>query len=155
MDNPIATVPPDVVPTGPASGPGYAKLTEVARGLRSRESKPAGPTSAGRDRPPPLSERCAVLVAEDSQWLHDHDTPTQSNITRAARLWQTSGLDEPEFYALLHEAKSKARAETKAKKRCSEHAGQYNRMPLYFAAIEQLIGLRDEYGAKRGEVGEG
>ena len=54
--------------------------------------------------------------------------------------------------APLHETKSKARAETKARNRCPEHPGQYNQynwMPLSFAALEHLIGVRDEHGQRR------
>jgi hypothetical protein len=42
-------------------------------------------------------------------------------------------------------------APTNVTKRCQDHPGQYNRMPLYFAAIEQLIGLRDEHDQPKGE----
>jgi hypothetical protein len=151
VDNPVEAAPLCTAPIDESTTSGRAKAAAVAQRLRSHDAASAGSNVPGRDRPPALSDRCALLVAEDSQWLHDHDTPTKSNITRAARLWETSGLSEAEFYSLLHEAKSKARAETKARKRCAEHSGQYNRMPLYFAALEQLIGLRDEHGQRRGE----
>jgi hypothetical protein len=136
----------------PPAPTGWTAVTEVAHRLFAKEEPPEGSDYAGRrGRPPKLSDRCARRVAEDSEWLHDHHTPVKSNISRAAWLWKDSGLPEPTFYDLLGEAKSKARDETKPKKHCPDHPGTYNRMPLYFAAIEQLLGLRDEHGRRVGE----
>ena len=87
-----------------------------------------------------------MLVEEITHYLHDDPKNLKSNITRAARLWQQSGLDEERFFSLLYEARSKAMAQTKVKKESTVGKGYKNRMPLYFAAIEQLIGLRDEQG---------
>ena len=152
MDNLDEAAHPDTASEKPPAPTGWSTLAAVAEALRSPHDDQRGQRPpASRGRSPKVSERIALRVAEDTEWLHDHQTDPRINVSRAARLWKVSALPEPAFYELLGEAKSKARAETKVQKRCSDHASQYNRMPLYFAALEQLVGLRDEHGHKVGE----
>ena len=81
------------------------------------------------------------IVRDYSARLHDDDKNLRSNCTRARRLWSTSGLDEEDFVALLHEA-YRLTQENSHRIRKSAKVGPYgtkNKMPYFFSVLAQLI----------------
>ena len=113
-----------------------------------QESHPRGPSD---DDPGPVRHRRGRLpkadiirnVMEDvSLKLHD-DFPA-SSLTRAIRLWQASGLEEPAFAEVLYRARSITRQQAGVKKRAQNGHGVRNRAPYFFAVVEDLLGLREQ-----------
>lgn len=132
------------------TAPGSAGFASVGGLLAQRHPLRTAPTgrdsSAGRGRPPKVSERVAVLVEELTHKLHDDPKNVRSNITRTARLWKASGLSDDAFYHRLHEAKSVTQQQGGVKKPATDGYGTLNRMPYFFAVVEDLLGLKDPPG---------
>jgi len=79
------------------------------------------------------------VVADISAQLHDAEH-TAANVGRAARLLQRAGLGEDAFVAALYEARGIARRRAGVTKRAA--SGAVNRMPYFFAVLEDRLGLR-------------
>jgi hypothetical protein len=80
--------------------------------------------------------------------LHDDPKNVQSNTTRATKLWKYSGLPEDKFVtSVLYQARSLAQQQGHVTKRAAAGAGgPINRVPYFFAVVEDLLGLRDTAG---------
>ena len=75
--------------------------------------------------------------------LHDEEH-TQANITRAARLWKASGLPEERFvHDVLYQARSLTQAQGTVQKPAAAGGGLRNRVPYFFAVVEDLLGLKE------------
>ena len=83
------------------------------------------------------------LIADITTWLHDDPKNTRSNTTRAVRLWKASGLPEDKFVQRLYEARSITKQQGNVKKRATNGHGTINRVPYFFAVVEDLLGLRE------------
>lgn len=109
--------------------------------LRTGPGEPGG--SPGRGRPPKAPPYLAQVMTEFSVWLHDEEH-TRANITRATRLWKASGMAEERFVVdVLYQARSLTQQQGGVKKRATDGYGAINRMPYFFAVVEDLLGLRD------------
>ena len=97
----------------------------------------------GRGHPPKAPAPVAELVEELTHQLHDDPKNVCSNTTRAARLWKDSGLPADKFYARLLEARSITRQQSTVSKKSATDQHQLNRMPYFFAVVEDLLGLKD------------
>ncbi len=80
-------------------------------------------------------------MADISAKLHD-DTP-RSSLTRATKLWKGSGLPEDKFVQRLYEARSITSQQGSVRgKPASTDKHLVNRMPYFFAVLEDLLGQR-------------
>ena len=80
-------------------------------------------------------------MADISAKLHD-DNP-RSSLTRAVKLWKASGLPEDKFVQRLYEARSVTQQQGSVRgKPAKEDAQLTNRMPYFFAVVEDLLGLK-------------
>lgn len=101
----------------------------------SRESRPR---SAGDDTDPvrrrgdrvEAPPYLAATLDEVSKQLHD--AHPESSLTRAVRLWQTSGLAEDAFVGKLYGARSITRQQPRVRRG----------MPYFFAVVEDLVGTK-------------
>lgn len=135
---------PDVRGTRSATGGGFQPVSELLPAPPALRTGPARTKNmAVRGRPPQVSERVAALIEELTYRLHDDPDNIRSNITRAARLGKASGLSDEAFYHRLHEAKSITQQQGNVKKDAGDGHGVINRMPYFFAVVEDLIGLKD------------
>ena len=100
-------------------------------------------TLPARGRPPKAPAPVAELVEELTHQLHDDPKNVRSNTTRATRLWKDSGLPADKFYARLLEARSITRQQSTVAKKSATDKHQLNRMPYFFAVVEDLVGLKD------------
>lgn len=138
-----------VRPGGPKQGRIGSEGSEIGdRTETPSESRPGRATGLSEYR-----RRIAVpdyikhVVTDFSAELHD-DEHTRANLSRATRLWQQSGLEEPVFVQeVLYRARAIARKQAGVKKR-SAAGGLVNRMPYFFAVVEDLMGLRDGEGRR-------
>ncbi len=101
---------------------------------------------------PDISASAARYTGPHSAYLaFDHSTELgdavhkAANSTQAHRLWQSSGLDEAAFAALLHEARRLVR-EYQGKQ---GHGRIANKMGYYFRCLADLAGVPTELGAGR------
>jgi hypothetical protein len=83
-----------------------------------------------------------VLVEELTSKLHDDPDHLRSNLTRVARLFKASGLSDDAFYHRLHEAKTITQQQGNVAKPARDDYGVINRMPYFFAVLEDLLGLK-------------
>jgi phage replication O-like protein O len=108
------------------------------------ESRPGAITAPFDRRPRPLpTPYIKSVIADFSVQLHD-DEHSRANVTRAMRLFQACGLDEETFVGKLYEARSITRVQSNVKKRAANGLGTINRMPYFFAVVEDLLGLNEE-----------
>ena len=144
VDNPAAG-------EGPADDPaptGWTHLAEVVRALRPRAAADGPAPAASRRGRPPKADYIATVMEEISTRLHDDPKHVRSNITRATRLWQASGLDERAFVEqVLYQARSLAQAQGNVTKRAGDGTGLRNKVPYFFAVAEDLLGLRERRDA--------
>ena len=125
-------------------GEASAHLADGARSLRPSSAGDAVRQASRRGRPP-KAEYIAAVMEEITPRLHDDPTHVRSNITRATRLWQASGLDEPAFVQeVLYKARSLAQAQGNVTKRAADGSGLRNKVPYFFAVAEDLLGLREK-----------
>jgi hypothetical protein len=85
-----------------------------------------------------------ALLEQFSDELHDAEH-LSSNLARATNLWQASGLGAEAFRALLFDARTRTKKRGGITKRAVGQAGEYgltNRMPYFFACLEELLGLK-------------
>lgn len=89
--------------------------------------------------PTAFSERINQLIIDWSGLFHDAEHK-RSNCTRAQRLWTASSLEESEFVELMYEARRIAQRATKIRHLACDDSwpGTPNRMPYFFAALENL-----------------
>lgn len=128
----------------PAARPGMAKLAAVLdqRQLRPLTPSPRSP-GVGRGRPPKAPDYLAATMEDLSAKLHD-DAP-RSSLTQAVRLWKASGLPEDKFVQRLYEAKSITQQQGSVQGRPAKADTQLrNRVPYFFAVVEDLVGLKDQ-----------
>ena len=96
----------------------------------------------GRGRPPKAPPYIAAVMADISAKLHD-DNP-RSSLTRATKLWKTAGLPEDKFVQRLYEARSVTQQQGSVRGTPAKEDTQLtNRMPYFFAVVEDLLGLKD------------
>jgi hypothetical protein len=142
----------------PAPGmPVDRQETDQQKGLQERElsnsskdpnaeelaaSTVNGPAKVGR---PLYSAYVAELAKDLSDKFHDEDHAA-SNRTRALRLWARSGLDEQTFAALMQEARmvTHRRGDIQRDADGEHPQGTKNRMPYFFAVLEDLIAMQQE-----------
>ena len=131
-------------PADPPAPTGWTHLAEVARALRPRAAADDSVRAASRRGRPPKAEYIAAVMEEISARLHDDPKHARSNITRATRLWQASGLSEQAFVEqVLYQARSRAQAQGNVTKRAGDGTGLRNKVPYFFAVAEDLLGLRE------------
>jgi len=123
-------------------------LSEPLEGPRSGFSAASGTEShptVKRGRPPKATEQIIALIDQFSDEFHD-DEHTKPNISQAARLWKTSGLSEDAFCSRLYEARARTKQAPGIDKPASGEAGKWgarNKMPYFFACLEDVLGMRD------------
>jgi hypothetical protein len=133
------------IPDRSAAPTGFAPNGQLLAQRHPLHTAPEGPSSSpGRGRPPKVSERVAVLIEELTHKLHDDPQNVRSNITRAARLRKAAGLSDDAFYHRLHEAKSITQQQGNVTKPATDGHGVLNRMPYFFAVVEDLVGLKEQ-----------
>jgi hypothetical protein len=90
--------------------------------------------------------------ASDLSLLFHDQNHQRSNRTRALRLWAESGLDERTFAELMQEARliamKRGNIEKDATDSSSAFAGTKNRMPYFFAVLQDLIDMANDTGAE-------
>ena len=82
---------------------------------------------------PPYSPYVAGVILDHSRELGD-DRHGPANVSQALRLWQTSGLDDAAFVALLHETRRRVRLAQGQQ----GSGGLLNKMAYYFRVLEDL-----------------
>jgi hypothetical protein len=76
-----------------------------------------------------------------------HDDNPRSSLTRATKLWKGSGLPEDKFVQRLYEARSITSQQGSVRgKPASANKQLINRVPYFFAVVEDLLGLKDSAG---------
>ena len=131
---------------------GWSSVSQVLSRTQPRRGASGGSTkNAGRGRPPKAPPYIAAVLDDVSTKLHDENP--HSSLTRATRLWQASGLAEPDFVQRLYEARSITQQQGNVKKRATDGYGTINRMPYFFSVVEDLLGLRDAPGDERSGPG--
>ncbi len=112
-------------------------------------------------RPPSsVEDRQVILtyIAEFAEELGD-EALLASSVTRAVNLYRRSGLGLGAFTSRLHEARSKTKdyAATIKKRQTigGPGYGSRNKMPFFFALVEELLGLRVKQKIARSHSGEG
>jgi hypothetical protein len=134
-----------VAEEGTGSPPsGWSSVHQVlARTQPSQRSAGGVSVGTGRGRPPKAPPYIEAVMEDISSRLHDNNP--RSSLTRATRLWRASGLAEEQFvHDVLYAARSRTQAQGNVKKRASDGYGTINRVPYFFAVVEDLLGLRGE-----------
>lgn len=132
----------DRLPGQAAAPAGFASVGEVLTHRHPLRTAPAGRGAApGRGRPPKAPPYIEAVMADVAGKLHDEHPP--SSLTRATRLWKASGLAEEAFVQRLYEARSITRQQGNVKKPAAGGYGTINRMPYFFAVLEDLLGLKE------------
>ena len=121
---------------------GWSSTAQLLTQRLPQQSAPQqGRSAAGRGRPPKAPPYLAATLEDISAKLHD-DNP-RSSLTRATKLWKASGLPEDKFVHRLHEAKSVTRQQGSVRGKPAKDDRQLtNRMPYFFAVVEDLLGLK-------------
>jgi len=118
-----------------------AKLAEVLKERSPLRSVPAEPSVSRRGRPPKAPDYLAATMEDVSFKLHD--AQPRSSLTRATKLWKSTGLPEDKFVQRLYEARSITQQQGSVSKRADGAPGVINRAPYFFAVLEDLLGLRE------------
>ena len=135
----------DRLPDQAAVPTGFASVGQVLTQRQTLKTAPTGQkVTAGHGRAPKASPYIEAVMADVSAKLHDEQP--HSSLTRATRLWKTSGLAEEAFVQRLYEARSIARQQGNVKKPAAAGHGTINRMPYFFAVVEDLLGLKEGRG---------
>src|SRR2546421_9543820 len=87
---------------------------------------------------PAYSPYIAQVITDFSQELGDTNHIV-SNVSQALRLWEESGLTEPDFVASLYEAKARTR---KYQSR-PHHDAMQNKMAYFFTVLRRSIAPPD------------
>jgi hypothetical protein len=125
-------------------------------------------TDATNRHMPPEQPRRPLYSALVSQRMSDlsrlfHDEEHQrSNRTRALRLWAGSDLDEQTFLDMIQEARVIAMKRGNIEKEAADgrgggpYVGTKNRMPYFFAVLEDIVDMARELGGMpRTATGDG
>jgi hypothetical protein len=142
VDNPTMA-PLRSAPVPESTTNGRAKAAAVAQRLRSHDTAPEGSQEPGRrgrrrvGEPPP---QLLVAMEEASSKLNDEHP--NSSLTRAMTLVEQSGLPTSRFCQEVYEAVAAVR-QAKVRKPSKYGQGVMNRMPLFFAELERVLGFRD------------
>jgi len=132
----------------------YDQQTDSQGNSISKTSKHTSSNSiVGRTRDRDRSLRYSVLVSQQAGDLsflfHDQDHQ-RSNRTRALRLWAESDLDEQTFADMMQEARLIAMKRGNIEKDATDGSGAFdgtkNRMPYFFAVLEDLIDIARDTG---------
>ena len=132
----------------------YDQQTDSQGNSISKTSKHTSSDSiVGRPRDRDRSLRYSVLVSQQAGDLsflfHDQDHQ-RSNRTRALRLWAESDLDEQTFADMMQEARLIAIKRGNIEKDATDGSGAFdgtkNRMPYFFAVLEDLIDMARDTG---------
>lgn len=83
------------------------------------------------------------MIVDYSRELHD-EAHAAANITRAARLQRASGLAERAFVEVVHAARTMTRARGNIRKAADGDPALRNRMPYFFAVLEDLLARAGE-----------
>ena len=90
----------------------------------------------------------ASVIREVSLELHDDEQHIKSNITRAANLWQQTGMSEQDFvYHVLYPARSTTKQQANIRKPAAQGGGLKNKMPYFFGVVRDLAGLNGAVSA--------
>jgi hypothetical protein len=133
-----------VVPAPPTPA-GWSSMREalaerLRQGAYDFEDHQA-PASRGR---PPAAPFLASVMRQVTLELHDDQENIGRNVTRATRLWQASRMAEHDFvHEVIGEARYRARRQAGVKKPSRDGSDLPNKVPYFFAVVEDLIGLRD------------
>lgn len=113
------------------------------------------PTTADFDRTPETATlaRYSALISQRivdlSLLFHDRERQ-RSNRTRALRLWAESGLGEQTFADMVQEARLIAMKRGNIEKGATDGSGKLdgtkNRMPYFFAVLEDLVDMARDAG---------
>ena len=147
VDNSGSRVAADAGVDRPAAPTGMASVGEVLAQRLPLRTAPSGRNGSGasRGRPPKAPPYIAAVMGDISGRLHD-DNP-RSSLTRATRLWKTSGLAEERFVQeALYPARSRTQQQGGVTKRASAGDGTINRVPYFFAVVEDLLGHQGRGG---------
>jgi hypothetical protein len=77
------------------------------------------------------------VISDFSRDLNDVEESVRPNISRAAKLYRESGMNEEAFMILLYDARETAKRATQVR-----HKNQYgnpNRMPYFFKCLDGLL----------------
>lgn len=96
-----------------------------------------------RDQPGEAPRYLQAVIVDYSRELHD-EAHAAANITRAARLQRASGLAERAFVELVHAARTMTRARGNIRKAADGDPALRNRMPYFFAVLEDLLARAGE-----------
>jgi hypothetical protein len=148
VDNPPRYIPSTRHTISPATPTGWAAVGGVLAERRSRAPAPTDRAPSGRGRPPKAPPYLAATIEEITLRLNDDPSHVRSNTTRATKLWKYSGLPEDKFVtSVLYQARSLAQQQGHVTKRAAAGAGgPINRVPYFFAVVEDLLGLKDRAG---------
>jgi phage replication O-like protein O len=93
----------------------------------------------------PYSASISRLTMDLSVQFHDQEHD-RSNRGRALRLWERSGLSEDEFVALMYEARATALRAPNIEREARDGSppGTKNRMPYWFAVLEDMVDYQTE-----------
>jgi hypothetical protein len=91
-------------------------------------------TTGATDARPQYSPYIAQVITDFSTELGNPDQVI-SNVTQALRIWQSSGLDEQEFVAVLYDVKGLTR---KYQSR-PHHDALRNKMAYFFTVLRGLV----------------
>ncbi len=129
-----------LVPTGFAAV-GDLLAQRTARAPASHHATPA----SRRGRPPKAPPFIARVMTDISAQLHDDERSMQGSLTHATRLWRDSGLSEPDFvHQVLYPAWSTTKQQGNIHKEAELGHGLRNKVPYFFAVVQDLLGLKDE-----------
>lgn len=120
----------------------FSNSSKPPRTIKER----AGKTTDDRiERRPIYSPYVAELANDLSGKFHD-ETHAASNRTRALRLWAASRLDDQAFGRLMQEARLVAQRRGNIERDATDGSppGTKNRMPYFFAVLEDLVELAQE-----------
>jgi hypothetical protein len=107
-----------------------------------------GPRRRGRAPAPNATgtmpaEVIDTIIGEVTLELHDELDNLADNVRWARRLWAFSGLPVNDFVQyVLYPARSRTKQQGTIRKPAAEGGGLKNKMPYFFAVVEDLAGLR-------------
>lgn len=131
------------------------RQTDIQDDSMSKASRHRTPLadSEGSPEPATLARYSALIsqrIADLSLLFHDQDRQ-RSNRTRALRLWAKSGLSEQTFADMVQEARlvamKRGNIEKDAADGTASPRGAKNRMPYFFAVLEDLVDMAHDTGS--------
>jgi hypothetical protein len=148
---PRAAVVNGTVALGTAGRPDADRTTAGVSSLKeliARRRKMAGPPRRGRpagsseDR-----ERLRPFLEDFARELGD-EAPLSSTITRTLNIFKTAGIPAEQWSDYLYQARGLTQEHTAQIRKVAGDGGagirRKNKMPYFFATLEQLVGLRSQ-----------